>query len=291
MRRLTMMLAALATGWSLATSALAASPQAPGKVLAAQCADCHKAEVKSHGNHAYHGECGSCHVSAGEHAKAEVAKEKAERGAPKPKSVHPGLPATKECLSCHKDDSRRMNFAFAEHDKAGVQCRDCHGNHTPKVKSLHAGMERGGKEVALCATCHTDVITKFSMRSHHPVKEGGLTCSNCHDPHGGKQLTLAGKTTQCTQCHQEVRGPHAFDHAPVVEDCANCHNPHGSPNRRMLNLAMPMLCLQCHSVAGNRHGATGATANGQVISATALRNCQSCHNAPHGSHMDQHLRF
>lgn len=258
--------------------------------VGAQCVECHQPEVTSHGQHAYHGDCTSCHVSAVDHAKAEEAKETAPRGS-KPQSIRAGLPESKECLSCHKIDSRRMNFAFSEHNKAGVQCRDCHGNHTPRVKSLTAGMTKAGKDAALCASCHKDVAAKFNLRSHHPLREGGVSCKDCHDPHGGKQLTLASKTTQCTQCHQAERGPHAFDHAPVVEDCTTCHNPHGTPNRKLLNLAQPMLCLQCHSVAGNRHGNTGANTNGQTISATALRNCTSCHNAPHGSHMDQHLRF
>jgi DmsE family decaheme c-type cytochrome len=135
------------------------------------------------------------------------------------------------------------------------------------------------------------VLARFNMRSHHPVKEGALSCTDCHDQHGGKQISLASKTAECTQCHQAVRGPHMFEHAPAAEDCTTCHNPHGSPNRKMLTLAEPMLCLQCHSVAGTRHGQTGGNTNGQVISATALRNCSSCHNAPHGSGIDQHLRF
>jgi DmsE family decaheme c-type cytochrome len=201
------------------------------------------------------------------------------------------MPDSDQCLSCHSQDSKRMNFTFAEHHKAGVQCSDCHGVHSPKLGAPGAGMERFAQDTALCANCHQDVLVRFGMRSHHAVREGALACNTCHDPHGSKQTSLAAKTAQCTECHQAVRGPHAFEHAPVAEDCTTCHNPHGSPNRQLLELAQPMLCLQCHSVAGNRHGATGAGANNQVISATALRNCSSCHNAVHGSHMDQHLRF
>lgn len=262
--------------------------------VGARCVECHQPEVESHGKHAYHNDCTSCHISSVDHAKAEEAKETAPRGS-KPQSIHAGLPRSEQCLSCHKNDSKRMNFAFSDHNKAGVQCSDCHGNHSPKIKSLTAGMTKAGKEAALCATCHKDVMTRFNMRSHHPLREGGVTCVSCHDQHGGKQITLASKTTQCTQCHQNVRGPHAFDHAPVVEDCTTCHNSHGTPNRKLLALPEPALCLQCHSVAGNRHGqptGTGnASGNGLVISATALRNCSSCHNAVHGSSIDQHLRL
>ena len=108
--------------------------------------------------------------------------------------------------------------------------------------------------------------------------------------HDGKQTSLGGKTEQCTKCHQAVRGPHVFEHPPVVEDCSNCHNPHGSPNRRLLEIAQPMQCLQCHALPGNRHGQTGARNNTQTISGAVLRNCTSCHGAIHGSSVDQHLR-
>jgi len=271
-----------------------AAPGSKGAPVGAQCVSCHETEAKAHMKHAYHGDCLSCHTAGNEHAKAEEARENAT-GKDKPKAVVAGLPKTEQCQSCHKNDAKHMNFAFSDHAKANVQCSDCHGNHSPKIKSLTAGMTKAGKEAALCVSCHKDVAAKFNMRSHHPLKEGGVTCISCHDSHGGKNVTLAGKTTQCTQCHQNVRGPHAFDHAPVVEDCATCHNPHGTPNRKLLALSEPALCLQCHSVAGNRHGqpigAANPSGNQLIISATALRNCSSCHNAVHGSSSDQHLRF
>ena len=277
-------------GTALAGQVMAAPP-AKGASVAQTCVECHKAEVTSHGNHAYHGDCVSCHGAAVDHAKAEDAREKASSAVDKPKSVAAGAPKSKECLACHESDKKRTHFAFAEHNKAGVQCADCHGNHTPKVKTLNAMQEKGGKTTALCATCHQDVLAKFSMVSHHPVKEGGATCTGCHDPHGSKQATLGATTAQCTSCHQAVRGPQVFEHAPVVEGCTTCHDPHGSPNKKLLSVAQPMQCLQCHSLPGNRHGQAGAVNNTQRIAGAALRDCTSCHAAIHGSAFDQHLRF
>lgn len=284
MKHLTVM-SAIFLGWSVLGSAWAASPQASVSETAAkslprggggQCVECHDAEAKMH---AYHGDCASCHAGAETHAKAE-----------KPKSVKVGKPDVGQCLSCHETDKRRMHFSIAEHNKAGIQCGDCHGMHSPKVKTLNTAAEKGGKTTALCATCHQDVLAKFSMNSHHPVKEGGVFCTGCHDPHAAAQTTLGGKTGQCTKCHQAMRGPHVFEHPPAVEDCTACHDPHGAPNRRLLTMAQPMQCLQCHSVAGNRHGQTGTVDNTQRISGAVLRDCASCHGAVHGSSIDQHLR-
>jgi len=283
MRRLAVVLAVI-LGGALHAGAWAAK-SAP--VTGSQCVECHKTEATK--SHAFHGECNSCHVNAADHAKAHEAREKAK--GVKPPKVIATKPESAECLACHESDKRRMHFAIAEHNKAGVQCRDCHGNHTPKVKTLNAGLEKGGKTTALCATCHQDVLAKFSMSSHHPVKEGGATCTGCHDPHASKQATLGAATAQCTACHQAVRGPHAFEHPPAAEDCKNCHDPHGTPNKKLLTVAQPMQCLQCHSVAGNRHGQAGAANNTQRITGAVLRDCASCHGSIHGSSADQHLRF
>ena len=290
MKRFTVILA-MFLGWSAFGSAWAAAPvpaaKASPRVTGSQCVGCHEAQSKTHVNH---GDCASCHSGAEAHANAaktgrfdQVAK--------------PARPDTQQCLTCHVKDSKRMNFTFAEHNRAGVQCRDCHGVHSPKVKTLSAGMEKAGKNAALCATCHQDVLARFNMPSHHPVKEGGLSCTGCHDPHAGKQVSLASKTAQCTTCHQRQRGPQAFEHPPVAEDCSNCHNPHGSPNLKLLNVAQPMLCLQCHSLPNIRHGRTAsstATTAGilaERISGAVLRNCTACHSQVHGSSQDQHLRY
>jgi DmsE family decaheme c-type cytochrome len=132
-------------------------------------------------------------------------------------------------------------------------------------------------------SCHKDVAARLTMPSHHPVREGGLSCVHCHDPHSGRKTHLAGKNEQCTRCHQNVQGPKVFEHPPVVEDCTICHNPHGSPNRRLLQLAQPMQCLQCHSLAPT-HG-------GNAPRGAQLRGCTNCHAAVHGSHSSPSLKY
>jgi len=236
------------------------------------CQTCHVA-MEGHKVNPYHSDCLACHT-------------------PEPKHLVEGgkgtmkFPASDNCLSCHKsNDHKRMNWAFAAHQKAGLECRDCHGVHAPKVKAVNIGMWKSDRNSQLCMNCHKDIAARMNMPSHHPVKEGGLSCTSCHDPHSGTQTTLAGKNSQCAQCHQAITGPKVFEHAPVVEDCTNCHNPHGSPNRRLLQLAQPMQCLQCHSITANRH-TTAGTLNG-----AQLRNCTNCHSAIHGSHSDPKLKY
>jgi len=181
-----------------------------------------------------------------------------------------------------------MNWQFSPHSRADVQCRSCHGIHSEKTAQVSAHMFKADGDSTLCISCHKDVAARFNMPSHHPVIEGALSCTSCHDPHAGQQTSLLGNNEHCTRCHQNVAGPKVFEHAPVVEDCRICHNPHGSPNRRLLQLAEPMLCLQCHSIAASRH----ATQSGGSVQLTGaqMRSCTSCHHAVHGSHSDPLLK-
>jgi predicted CXXCH cytochrome family protein len=212
------------------------------------------------------------------------------------------------CAECHENvtthfyDTTHAQLIATGTKGVELGCEACHGPASLHVKS---GGEKGTKKrvkeagdsvtiinnAVMCANCHQDVQARFSMASHHPLKEGAVGCTTCHDAHGNKQTTLTSTNTLCTSCHQSVRGPHVFEHGPAAENCSNCHNPHGSPNRKMLTMSQPMLCLQCHTIANNRHGQSGATTNGQLISAAVLRDCSSCHSQIHGSSHDQHLRY
>ncbi len=235
------------------------------------CKTCHETN-EQHRLNIYHSDCLVCHTPTTEHL------EEGGRGNIK-------LPDSNTCLACHQyNDHKRMNWAFSEHSKAGVECRQCHGNHAPKVKELPPQLMKTDKDSALCMSCHQDVAARLTLTSHHPVREGALSCVNCHAPHDARQTSLFSKNERCTQCHQNVRGPKVFEHPPVVEDCLICHNPHGSPNRRLLQLAQPMQCVQCHSLAITMHG-------GMNLNGAQMRNCVNCHSAIHGSHSDPELKY
>ena len=242
------------------------------------CASCHDAAAATHakGVHARL-DCAKCHSGTEKHL-----------AAPGP-DTKPARPDAAACQVCHIKDANRMNWAFSEHKQAGLDCTACHSNHTPKkIKGANTGKYKDANS-ALCVSCHREVNARFNMPSHHPLKEGGVSCVDCHNPHAGKNQALTLKTEVCTKCHQAVRGPHAMEHPPVVEDCLTCHTPHGSPIRKLLKLAQPALCLRCHSLAANRH-AIGAVADGRVTG-SVLRNCTACHGGIHGSAFDQHLRY
>ena len=264
------------------------STRAEQQISDLKCVDCHATvkDLPTKPAH-YHGNCESCHTGGDEHRKALL------KGSSGKGTI--AFPQVKECLSCHKDEKKLMNWKFSAHSKAEGKCTDCHSFHTsPAASKPRMTAEKIDKNSASCAKCHQDVSSRFNMSSHHPVKEGALSCSSCHDPHGSTHTTLKTKNEQCLSCHQALRGPMTFEHAPVAEDCMSCHNPHGSPNRRLLAVSQPMACLQCHSIAQGKHGygpTEPAAVGTRTITGAVLRNCTNCHSAIHGSHQDPLLRY
>ena len=85
--------------------------------------------------------------------------------------------------------------------------------------------------------------------SHHPILEGKVKCSDCHNPHGALTPAMVKHESvnqQCFSCHADKRGPYMFGHPPVEENCLTCHTPHGSSHNKLLNEKVPNLCQDCH---------------------------------------------
>jgi DmsE family decaheme c-type cytochrome len=185
------------------------------------------------------------------------------------------------CLGCHA--GAHPNFERSEHAKADVSCTSCHSVHKSTSEASLLKVE----QPKLCYQCHGDVKGTFAMPFHHPVNEGAVKCSDCHDPHGTfKQNNLkstADENLICTKCHVETRGPFVYEHAAVkAEGCVGCHTPHGSQNARLLNMpSINTTCNQCHSqVAAGTFHSMGAGSQ-------ELTPCTSCHTMIHGSNLNQ----
>jgi DmsE family decaheme c-type cytochrome len=150
------------------------------------------------------------------------------------------------------------------------------------------GRRRATTEV--CLSCHPIERAQLLRASHHPLREGKLTCTDCHDPHGGQSdaFLLVAPTTNdtCYRCHAEKRGPFLWEHPPALEDCSTCHEPHGSIHANLLRAKPPRLCQTCH--VETRHPTTPFTATSRFV---FNRACMNCHPQVHGSNHPSGVRF
>lgn len=233
--------------------------------------------------------CTSCHGESEKHAN--------HKGKDKP--PHPDIWFAKKtnstaaernssCLTCHQKDSKRHLWAGSAHETRDVACSDCHQVHAARDK-----VRDKRTQADVCFTCHKEQRTQINRPSRHPIPEGKMTCSDCHNAHGssGPKLMKRDSTNDtCYTCHMEKRGPFVHNHEPVNEDCSNCHNPHGTVAESMLKIRAPMLCHQCHTPHGGTAlalvGQTGyspSATSGKSPNYTQARSCLNCHTQVHGS--------
>ena len=163
------------------------------------------------------------------------------------------------CLSCH-NGAPTMAWQSSIHQHYGVACTDCHNPHpqtcVPQMVNIsHTNVVRPKRQMMsvqepdVCYKCHQKIYGLNALPSHHPIKEGKMVCSDCHDPHGQETGNLKEATINllCYKCHADKQGPFAFEHPPVREDCTICHNPHGTVANNLLKQPANFLCLRCHA--------------------------------------------
>ena len=262
----------------------AAPPSQPAakNALFEECSNCHEDAV-SHVQKTMHGKlansCADCHGDVTAHAASGDPADVKSLKSLSPKE------ASQTCLNCH-EKGRQANWHGGMHDRRGVGCTSCHSVHDFKSEKAQLKTVRAQET---CFSCHPNVRSQGMRTSHHPVREGKMDCSSCHNPHDAtkpKMLLAESINEQCYSCHTEKRGPFLWEHAPVREKCTTCHTPHGSNHDKLLVAKQPYLCQRCH--ANTRHPGTLYDARNAVAGANPSNRliehgCRNCHQNIHGS--------
>ncbi len=300
-----LVMAGLLGGASLATAA-DPKPKAVDLVLRgdAKCTECHDegdSPKVLHIGKTKHGttadgrtpSCTNCHGESNSHLTGNA------NARPKPDVVfakNGGTTAEAQsgaCLTCHQSDSKRSHWAGSAHEARDVACASCHTVHAAKDKVLSKATE-----FEVCFACHKEQRAQVNRPSHHPVLEGKVACSDCHNAHGSTGPSLVKRDNvrdTCFQCHAEKRGPFVHNHQPATEACTICHNPHGTVVESMLKVRPPFLCHECHTphggfipqvIGAQVPGLKPTTPNGLgkgTTNVTQGRACMNCHTEVHGS--------
>jgi DmsE family decaheme c-type cytochrome len=245
------------------------------------------------------GTCTACHGASDKH----IAD--AEKGAKKPvapdvafgaKSPTSPEARTGACLTCHQGGNR-ITWQSSVHANRDVTCSSCHRVHTQydavrEKPNMWDTSRDKLHQTEVCFDCHKEQRAQVNRPTHHPILEGKMGCSSCHNVHGDnpKQLVRASTNETCFNCHMDKRGPFIHNHQPVQEDCSICHQPHGSVQPALLKARPPFLCQECHShtshpsqASGLPTGRTGTT----TLLGSVARGCLNCHTNIHGSNSSQ----
>jgi predicted CXXCH cytochrome family protein len=280
------------------------------------CAGCH-ADIAADFGRTYHAAhvkdpklpvdrqgCQSCHGPGAKHVESVSDDvEKARQAIVRYTAVKPAQ-SSAACLRCHGGTMHATQWTRSAHARSDVGCVNCHTVHhgegstmpdriQPRADDMSAALAPAGiatraarrylkaPEPVLCGKCHRREAGEFRRNFHHPVAEGRMTCSDCHEAHPTKASARKSPATKsdCVRCHAEKAGPFRFEHDPVAgwtgDGCIECHRPHGSHNPSLLKSFSRGLCAQCHTDKMTSHNPGQTCWN------------SGCHQALHGSNTDR----
>jgi DmsE family decaheme c-type cytochrome len=270
--------------WLAAGALLAPAPGAAA-AIGDECASCHADEVaglaaSAHGrafalDKSYAGaSCSSCHGPGQAHV--DAGGDAALIRNPATLSAEATNAA---CMSCHDERRGHAFWEGSAHESAAISCAACHDIHG--AGHAETGAVQAVRTTELCLSCHTGHRKGLYQRSSHPLRDGPMECTSCHDPHGtsGEHLIDQDSVNDlCFTCHQSMRGPFLWEHSPVREDCLTCHAPHGSNHDKMLVARPAQLCQSCH-LQGRHQTVAGL----DTAMWNTNRQCLNCHTQIHGS--------
>src|SRR5581483_10020148 len=99
------------------------------------------------------------------------------------------------CLQCH--EKGRQMWEGSTHEAKGVTCTTCHSVHSGNESNLAAP-----DQLTLCLSCHKNTKLEIQKVSHHPIREGKLKCTDCHNPHGTVADKLIDANSVNDKCYE-----------------------------------------------------------------------------------------
>ena len=269
---------AIATAYSAVANSQSTDDIRDGKV----CASCHaNAQIVWAGKHGTKSDsrapisvgCAMCHGDSTEHLKSPV------NAMPRRFSKMASAEKNEVCATCHQGRTR-IHWQGSAHERNDVACSSCH-----KIHVAHDQARDKLTQPDVCFACHKEQRAQINRPSRHPIREGMVACSDCHNPHGsvGPAMVLRDNINDtCYACHMEKRGPFVRTHQPVQENCSICHNPHGTTIPNLLKARQPFLCQQCHEPTSHR-GQVASRTGTSTSASTLARGCLNCHTNIHGT--------
>ena len=218
-----------------------AHPNPPGTVAGhatyvgmQACQDCHEAQFTTWEHNPHHGaqidanptgkevQCESCHGPGSLHVEAGGDKDNPAFQTIRALKKMKPEDASDVCSTCHRT-SEQMHWPTSMHARSGVSCTDCHSIHEPKDPGGQMLLQ-ARTATDQCVKCHHDKRAELAHSAHMPIREGGMTCADCHNPHGSPcTYMIRGLSNNALweSCRMDKGGPCLWEHPPVRAACGS----------------------------------------------------------------------
>jgi predicted CXXCH cytochrome family protein len=212
------------------------------------CEGCHSGghNVKQITKSEISGTCGKCH---GTHQKNfsnsihQMTLKEGNKNAPTCSDCHGSHQITsskisiesESCLKCHLDENKfpgekigsakfvsqyktSIHASIEKDGKEAAGCTDCHGNHMIQNPDNPMASTTRTRLPETCGQCHPDIVKQFLASEHGKSllnkSVAAPTCVTCHSEHSIKSVKLSDEFSKlnqvdlCLKCHLESKLPH-----------------------------------------------------------------------------------
>lgn len=246
--------------------------------------------------------CQECHTAGLLHPTAVTPANSADRCG---RCHWAGSPArTKKGAIVSPSTLEREAWQKSKHSQAKLGCTACHTAHRYAEGADQLLLRQAGD--ALCRGCHPQPRHKLAS----PEAIAKEPCVGCHDPHGGEEPLLEGRSGggkadlrnkvvhrpvaegKCTACH--TAHIVSFGSAPPDEDELDeepgTAPPGGQPFKGLLLAPGRTFCYLCHGAFQERFKASGHAKIVRFRRGEEQSPCLGCH-LPHASRYRKLTRY
>ncbi len=154
-------------------------------------------------------------------------------------------------------------------ERAGVACADCHTVHAAEDP-----VRVNKTQAEVCFACHAEQRADSFKYSHHPIREGKVVCSDCHNPMGSDPARICSRSSRSTRpattATPTSAGRCCGSTSRFARTAPTATRRTARAEARLMKENMGFMCSSCHSARVRTTAAERSAAGTRCLAATCM---------------------